>query len=574
MTISYKINGWVWICFFSLLLSISLQWNTGIIPLDGPHDSLNYLNMAESILRDEWLGDYNQMALIRSPVYSMLLAFNGAMGWALQRMQAIAYLLSVGLLAVALKTIDMAGWRIAAVCILCSFHFVAWIPCRFVATEALYTPVITIALAGAIGVIGSVKRCGYPMGFWLMMLFISAAVAWRMRDESIWMIPAAVVFSVYLLWEMRSDKNRQKLDHERETGGFRNQISFFRGKRWKQWGLGMAGIGLPCLCVFALTVWIQQQNLRYYGIPVVTELAEPGFQSAFKWLTKLDSEIHHPYVPVTRKAISDACQVSPNFELLQPYLSRQFDGAGWSRFGCDYMGICNELAGGWTVWVIRDAAASIGMHDTADKAAGFYRDIARDIERGCSAGTVACTRNPTGNMLAPPMKWIDIFRVLKSGVKMIWMTIWLGDLPGTYHHMDAQKPSAELSTRYQFITGEPNNHERTFFIRYGGVLLWIFRMVQTIGGLWILASGLINGIRWIRGHSKISINSNGKRHWVIVLLIAVIISRLAIVSYIDAMSYWAQLRYMLVIYPALMTLICLLLPFPLVQRFHPLSFPR
>lgn len=238
------------------------------------------------------------------------------------------------------------------------------------------------------------------------------------------------------------------------------------------------------------------------------------------------------------------------------------------------MGICNELAGGWTVWVIRDAAASIGMHDTADKAAGFYRDIARDIERGCSAGTVACTRNPTGNMLAPPMKWIDIFRVLKSGVKMIWMTIWLGDLPGTYHHMDAQKPSAELSTRYQFITGEPNNHERTFFIRYGGVLLWIFRMVQTIGGLWILASGLINGIRWIRGHSKISINSNGKRHWVIVLLIAVIISRLAIVSYIDAMSYWAQLRYMLVIYPALMTLICLLLPFPLVQRFHPLSFPR
>jgi len=122
--------------------------------------------------------------------------------------------------------------------------------------------------------------------------------------------------------------------------------------------------------------------------------------------------------------------------LPQPYLSRQFDGAGWSRFGCDYMGICNELAGGWTVWVIRDAAASIGMHDTADKAAGFYRDIARDIERGCSAGTVACTRNPTGNMLAPPMKWIDIFRVLKSGVKMIWMTIWLGDLPGTYHHMD------------------------------------------------------------------------------------------------------------------------------------------
>jgi len=213
MTISYKINGWVWICFFSLLLSISLQWNTGIIPLDGPHDSLNYLNMAESILRDEWLGDYNQMALIRSPVYSMLLAFNGAMGWALQRMQAIAYLLSVGLLAVALKTIDMAGWRIAAVCILCSFHFVAWIPCRFVATEALYTPVITIALAGAIGVIGSVKRCGYPMGFWLMMLFISAAVAWRMRDESIWMIPAAVVFSLYLFLEMMSDKKRQKLDH-------------------------------------------------------------------------------------------------------------------------------------------------------------------------------------------------------------------------------------------------------------------------------------------------------------------------------------------------------------------------
>jgi hypothetical protein len=48
---------------------------------------------------------------------------------------------------------------------------------------------------------------------------------------------------------------------------------------------------------------------------------------------------------------------------------------------------------------------------------------------------------------------------------------------------------------------------------------------------------------------------------VIGLLMVLITSRLAIVSYVDAMSYWVQVRYMLVIYPALITLICLTLPF-------------
>jgi hypothetical protein len=47
---------------------------------------------------------------------------------------------------------------------------------------------------------------------------------------------------------------------------------------------------------------------------------------------------------------------------------------------------------------------------------------------------------------------------------------------------------------------------------------------------------------------------------VIGLLTVLITSRLAIVSYVDAMSYWVQVRYMLVIYPALITLICLMLP--------------
>jgi len=613
-----KWHWWIWVCIFSMLASLFLQWNTGIIPIGGGHDSLRYLDMAETLSKGKWLGDYNHMALIRSPVYSGLLGLNRVMGWSLQQMQTIAYLMGILLLAVALRKMDVAGCRVAAVCALCAFHPAAWISCKFVTTEALYTPAVTIVLASAIGVIGSVKEARYPLVFWLLALSVSVALAWRMRDESMWLIPASVVYIGYFLWElMLGGRDRgSEIKGQGAGGGGWRVVTVKQGKvDWRRWGLRLACVVLPCLSSFSLTAWIQQQNLRHYGVAVINELAEPGFKTVFSWLTRLDGEFHHPYIPVTRKAMYDANRVSSHFQMLYPYLSRQFDGGGWSQFGCQWMGVCDELAGGWAVWAIRDAANSIGAHASADQAARFYADLALEIEMGCRTGELSCTSNPTGNMLAPPLKWVDIPRLLSSTGKVLWMTFWLGDLPEVYQLLAEQVPSAELIERYGPVVGVLAGHQSMYIAnferiiswmfrviqticpevyqliaeqapsaelteRYGygpvvGVLAeqqsmhianferiisWMFRVIQTICGIWIPAVVVMKGIALIRGKSFIIKDGDYRSLWVISLLTVLIIGRLAIISYVDAMSYLVHVRYMLVIYPALIALICLMLP--------------
>jgi hypothetical protein len=550
----HKRHGWIWVCTFSVIVSLLLQWNTGIIPISGVHDSLKYLDMAEALTQGKWLGDYNHMALIRSPVYSGLLALNRVMGWPLQRTQAIAYLLGIILLAIALKKMNVAGWRIAVFSVLCTFHPVAWFPSRFVAAEALYTPAVTIALSGAIGVMGSVREARNSFIFWLSVLSVSIALVWRMRDEGLWLIPASVVYAGFILWELKPGSRRKEKAVGSPTA--RNQ----RRTECKKWGLVTACIALPCVSIFALTVWIQQQNLRHYGVAVVNELAEPGFQAAFSWLTRLDGESHHPYVPITRQAMRDANRVSPHFQMLYPFLSRQVDGAGWSQFGCKMMGVCDELAGGWTVWAVRDAANATGAYACADQAAGFYADLAREIRAGCQTGELACTSNPTGNILAPPLKWIDIPRLISSAAKVLWMTLWLENLPEAYQMIIRQAPSVELSARYMPVVGALDGCQGMIAVNMAEISFWMFRVIQTICGVWILAVVVMKGVALIRVKSTVELNGDLRNCWLVCLLAVLIISRLAIVGYIDAMSFWAQIRYMLVIYPALITLFCVMLP--------------
>jgi len=626
------------LCAFAV--NIFLSWNTSIIPIDGEHDSLRYLEMAEAQYQGKWLGPYNHLTLIRSPVYSGLLSVNRLMNWPLAQMQTCLYLLSVVLLAAALRMMDVPDGRIAAGCILSAFHPAILIACRFVATEAVYTAAVTAALAGAIGVLGSLKKGGWlSWVFWLIILSLSIALAWRVRDESVWLIPAAMVYFGYLAMIIVSFISAQppprpspagggsfsapppsegeRFSAPPSAGGERFSApssseggSFFApppsgGRlgggpaRWKHIGLLFFCMIIPILSVYLFTTWIQQQNLKHYGVAVVNEMSEPGFKSALSRLTRLDGDSHHPYIPISRKAMAEAERISPHFRMLYPDLSHQLNGSGWSRFGCGWMGICDELAGGWAVWAVRDAANSVGVYADAVTAAAFYADLAKEIETGCRNGSVACTSNPTGNMLAPPIQWIDIPRIAFSSFRVGWMTLWMGDLPEAYRQIAESPPSRELAEKYFPINGGIYAHGSQITVMIHGTLFWLYRTIHIVGGGWLLIFTVILITAWMRpirllppagggregGNAVLTkcydlsvmfgrtgerrfpwingwfgVDTMMMRHPVWVMTMVLFFSRLAIVSYIDAMSFWAQSRYMMAVYPAFIMLLCLAFP--------------
>ncbi len=523
------------ICVALCVLSFSMNWQGAIFVLNAPHDSLRYIEMAQTIVEGRWLGDYDHMTLIRSPMYPLLLALNSLVGSHLHILQYGLYLFSIALLSISLRMLDVARWRIAVIFALCAFHPLTILPAFYVATEPLYISSVTAVVAGCFGMMGSFyNRSRILYIFWLLVTSFSLTVFWFTRPEGVWISPFLIVCFGFLLWRCR------------------------RGLRNYRFKILMAVL-IPLFMLTFVSHYIRNKNEKYYRVDVIHELAEPNFRAAFSWLTRVAPESHRPYVPITRKAMALVYRESEHFALLKPYLSRQTNGQGWAKFGCEWMGICDELVDGWTMWAIRDAVASIGGYATAEKARTFYGAVATEISEACEDGRLNCSSNPTGNFLAPPLIWSYLPRIGKSMFKMVGMLINLGNFTGSVAPADQGKETKRLVAKYESITHDQRPFQGLHFSRF---YIITYKGLQLVGGLLVLSVLLIS----LRGKKVRERNGNAIwRHHVydkmiIFCLLVFITSRIVLIGYLDAISFWALSRYLMPIYPCLMALIGLVLP--------------
>jgi len=183
--------------------SLWLCRNCSIYALNEGYDSLRYLGMAGTLLRGEWLGEYNCLTLIRLPVYPFFLVLNSWVGWPLHVSQQGLYLLSILGLAAALRTCQLNQLQALLVFAACAFHPIALYPNLFVATEAIYTSLTTGVLAGCLGLLGSIGRGALIYSLWLIITSFCLAAFWHTRPEAIWILPVLGVFVLLLFLRAR-----------------------------------------------------------------------------------------------------------------------------------------------------------------------------------------------------------------------------------------------------------------------------------------------------------------------------------------------------------------------------------
>jgi len=538
------------ICAALCFLSLSMNWQGSIFVLNAPHDSLRNIEMAQTVVEGRWLGDYDHMTLIRSPMYPLFLSLNSLAGSRLHILQYGLYLFSIALLSISFRMLDVARWRVAVIFTLCAFHPLTILPAFCVATESLYVPAVTAVVAGCLGILGSVyKESWFNYLFWLPVFSFSLTVFWFTRPEGVWILPFMVVCFGFLIWRHRR--------------GFRNcRIKI------------LMAVLIPLFILIFVSDYLRGKNKKYYHVDVIHELAEPNFRAALSWLTRVAPESHRPYVPITKKAMAAAYRESEHFELLRPYLSKQTNGRGWAKFGCEWMGICDELLGGWTMWAIRDAVASIGGYATAEKAKAFYGAIATEIREACEDGRLNCSSNPTGNLHAPPLIWSYLPRIGNSVFKMVGMLINLGNFTGSVTPANQGGETKRLVAQYELITHDQRPFKGLHFSHF---YLITYKGLQLGGGLLVLSVLLIS----LRGKKARECNGNGiwEHHvydkMIIFCLLVLIASRVVLIGYLDAISFWTLPRYLMPIYPCLMALIGLVVPeFKLIWNLAHRKLPR
>src|SRR5713101_7711389 len=94
-------------------------------------------------------------------------------------------------------------------------------------------------------------------------------------------------------------------------------------------------------------------------------------------------------VPLPSEARRRAYVVSPRFAELAPFLEGEL-GRHWSEHGCAAYGICDDLAAGWTLWALRDAAFLAGHYVDGHEADRFWNLVASEVEKACGDGRLPC----------------------------------------------------------------------------------------------------------------------------------------------------------------------------------------
>lgn len=321
------------------------------------HDALWFVNAAKHWY---WGSEYSWTAFVRPPAYPLFIAVMHLAHIPLRI--GIEFMQAAGYLAV------VAGLRQAGVpraaCLVCYaamiLHPGSYQLNSVTMADNFYAAVLPLALGGLLLTLFTANS--WHAGW----TGVALAVLWNTREESILIPPMIAVFLLLALVRQRS-----------ATRGWMLAM-----RAW----LKPAGVMLGMLLLLNLAV--NAANYRTFLTFSKSELTEPNFRAAFKSLLRIQPERHHRFVSVSTDALRKAYSASPTFARLKPQLDGDL-GHNFKVPAISALGL-EEIGAPWFLWALRGTASTQGVHENAETARRFYRDVASEIDRACDEGRVPC----------------------------------------------------------------------------------------------------------------------------------------------------------------------------------------
>jgi len=318
-----------------------------------PHDDSLFAVLAVNILEGNWLGDYNNKTLIKGVGYPMFMALSAWLGIPILTLQHFLYIFACAITIVALRpAVRNPGYLFLL------FIFLLFNPLNYsyplmsaTLRASLYLSLSLIVFAALIGLWNRRNQANWKTVLWAMLLAISFSWLWVTREESIWIIPALLVFTVFYVLPFRWNSGSSMI---------------FRGT-----------LLLVPVITFVLTQYIiVQKNQNNYGVAVANELKSAEFTSALGGLMRIKPDQVQQHVTVSKDAQARAFEVSPTFAELKPFLEGE-----------------SKMLAAFYIWSLRSAVRRAGYYDKptdATREFDFYKRMGNELELACSDGRLDC----------------------------------------------------------------------------------------------------------------------------------------------------------------------------------------
>lgn len=335
------------------------------------HDDAWFWQRADAIANGSWLGRYDQYTLMKGSGYPLFLAVVHLLGVPLTVAQALLYAIACLLLGHAVYRIGGRPWPALLMVLAMQWHPAA-LSWNRVLRDNVSAAQVLLVLACVLHMLWVARSCRGRLA-WATLGGLTLAWFQTTREDGIWLLPGLAFLAAVAAW------------------------SAWRGRM--QWRPLLASSAWMA-CVFAawLALVATANGIKYGGFDTV-DFGGSAFDDAVAALQGVREGGTVPFVPVPARAREEAYLASPSFARLQPALEGGLPQ--WTLPGCEvYPHSCGDYAGGWFIWALRDAAASVGAYESAQAAEAFYAGLAAEIDGACEAGRLDCERGLAGLMPA------------------------------------------------------------------------------------------------------------------------------------------------------------------------------
>lgn len=348
-----------------------------------PHDDGLFIKLGRYLAEGRWLGPYSQWTLMKGPGYPAFLAFANWLALPVTIAQALFQCLAITFF-VAICHRMIKSYFISALLLV----FLTWHPLSMsrwllrILREEIYYGQTLLVLAFAIWItfyLAPRYRLRAIIGGLIFGWF------WLTREEGVWIFPGLAIII------------------------FAGMLHAYRLRR-------IRSIGISLLVFFAAFVGTQLSfstiNLFVYHKFVGVDVKERNFLRALRAIQSVRSGGTKPHVSITYAGMARIDAISPAFASLKSYFNGP--GQGWKAYGCSvFPSTCGEIAAGWFMWALRDAAQSTGHYASATSASEFYGRIADQIDSACAKGQLSCRPQLIADM--PQFNLSDVISSMERG---------------------------------------------------------------------------------------------------------------------------------------------------------------
>jgi len=373
---------WLIFIVIAAIIRLVITGDRDIIAMNSPHDEFWYIHTAYNWI---WGGQYDQMAIVHLPIYSMWLDFLRLFGIPARLAIDVGWLISAGYLAFATNRLTNMGWTGALV-----FTFLAFHPYTIsLFDRALAETLLTVISAAIIGAGIELWNCREACSTFrrrlaLVVYIVGFAIAFHTRKEGIVLIAPLLVLACWSLFERRyfwSNKNRQRVT--------------------------LPLLIYPLLATLVLGFLISGGNYLKYGVMVRHDLAAKGYQRAIGALNSIDVGRTPKHFTITDEVLSQAYEASTTFMELKPAMDGRA-GKMWKSISSRETGVLKSIGNGWFYWALRDAAAQAGWHRNAQMANSKYMAVADELEKAFLSGKLKGRSFHVSSFLDPDYgKWLS-----------------------------------------------------------------------------------------------------------------------------------------------------------------------